>query len=328
MATSKGKGPVCVTGASGYIGSWLVKRLLEKGYTVHATVRDPENEEKVGHLIALPGAKERLKVFKADLNDEMAFDDPIKGCEGVFHLASPVTLADNALQGEVVAPTVRGTVRVLEACKRAETVKRVIYTSSVSAVRYTGKHTHQDTLDESHWTSIDYCRKTKMMGWMYFVAKTYAEEGAIKFGSGENLDVISILPSVTLGDFLTPEVPGSVATVMTLLKGEEEQYSYLPRIPYVHIEDVARAHIFLYEHPDAKGRYICSLKDVPLEEAAHLFQKRHHLNVPTKFENLREDYLYPCMDSGKLKRLGFEYKYTLEDIIDDVVQSYKKRGLL
>lgn len=39
----KMKGPVAVTGAAGYIGSWLVMRLLEKGYIVRATVRDPSN---------------------------------------------------------------------------------------------------------------------------------------------------------------------------------------------------------------------------------------------------------------------------------------------
>eukprot|EP01018_Ginkgo_biloba_P026571 Gb_02542 [translate_table: standard] len=320
---------VCVTGASGYIGSWLVMRLLERGYYVHGTVRDPENHGKVAHLLKLPGASEKLKLFKADLNDETAFDDAVNGCEGVFHVASPVNLNPEALQGEVVGPAVRGTIHLLRSCKRSSSVKRIIHTSSVSAVMFPGKNVPNDIVDESYWTSVDHCRKNKIIGWMYFIAKTYAEEGALKFGMEQDMDVISILPAVTVGDFLTPDVPGSVATLMALTKGDEDFLSYIPRLPYVHIDDVARAYIFLYEHPDAKGRYICSLKDVRIEEAAELLSKRYpEINVPTKFENLREDYICPCVDSGKLKRLGFECQYSIEDIIDDVVKSYKARGLL
>uniref|UniRef100_A0A2N9FTR8 NAD-dependent epimerase/dehydratase domain-containing protein n=1 Tax=Fagus sylvatica TaxID=28930 RepID=A0A2N9FTR8_FAGSY len=81
---------VCVTGASGYIASWLVKFLLQRGYTVKATVRDPNNPRKMEHLLALDGAKERLHLFKGDLLKEGSFDSVVDGCEGVFHTASPV----------------------------------------------------------------------------------------------------------------------------------------------------------------------------------------------------------------------------------------------
>ncbi|KAM1064515.1 hypothetical protein EV1_028280 [Malus domestica] len=57
---------VCVTGASGYVASWLVKLLLRRGYTVKATVRDPSDPKKTEHLLSLDGAKERLHLFKAD----------------------------------------------------------------------------------------------------------------------------------------------------------------------------------------------------------------------------------------------------------------------
>ncbi|KAL1225497.1 Phenylacetaldehyde reductase [Cardamine amara subsp. amara] len=54
---------ICVTGASGYVASWIVKFLLIRGYTVKATVRDPNDQKKTEHLLALDGAKERLKLF-------------------------------------------------------------------------------------------------------------------------------------------------------------------------------------------------------------------------------------------------------------------------
>ncbi|XP_043691732.1 phenylacetaldehyde reductase-like [Telopea speciosissima] len=85
---------VCVTGASGYIASWLVKLLLARGYTVKASVRDPNDTKKTAHLLALDGAKERLHLFKANLMDEGSFDSLVDGCEGVFHTASPVNFVD------------------------------------------------------------------------------------------------------------------------------------------------------------------------------------------------------------------------------------------
>lgn len=77
-----------VTGGTGYLGSELVKQLLQKGFDVHATVRTPDNLKAVQHLLnmanALPG---NLKLFKADLLQPNAFDEAIQGCQYIFHTA-------------------------------------------------------------------------------------------------------------------------------------------------------------------------------------------------------------------------------------------------
>ncbi|KAF3960492.1 hypothetical protein CMV_014803 [Castanea mollissima] len=96
---------VCVTGASGYIASWLVKLLLQRGYTVKATVRDTKDLKKTEHLLALDGAKERLKLFKANLLDEGSFDSAVDGCQGVFHTASPVFITASDPQDKGQAST-------------------------------------------------------------------------------------------------------------------------------------------------------------------------------------------------------------------------------
>ncbi|KAI9168985.1 hypothetical protein LWI28_004999 [Acer negundo] len=89
----------CVTGGTGFIASYLVKTLLEKGHTVRTTVRDPENVGKVGFLWEFNGAKERLKMIKADLLEEGSIDEAIKGVDGVFPTASPVIVPyDNNIQ--------------------------------------------------------------------------------------------------------------------------------------------------------------------------------------------------------------------------------------
>ncbi|KAJ1379947.1 hypothetical protein SESBI_46431, partial [Sesbania bispinosa] len=108
MSSGEGK-VVCVTGASGYIASWIVKFLLQRGYTVRATVRDPSNPNKVDHLLKLDGAKERLQLFKADLLEEGSFDSAVEGSDAVFHTASPAQFFVKDPQAELIDPAVKGT---------------------------------------------------------------------------------------------------------------------------------------------------------------------------------------------------------------------------
>ncbi|XP_057994650.1 dihydroflavonol 4-reductase-like [Hevea brasiliensis] len=81
---------VCVTVATGYVGSWLVKKLLQRGYTVHATVRNLDDPSKVGFLKSLPNAETNLILFQADIYKNNEFEPAIEGCEFVFHVATPL----------------------------------------------------------------------------------------------------------------------------------------------------------------------------------------------------------------------------------------------
>jgi nucleoside-diphosphate-sugar epimerase len=105
--------PVLVTGATGYVASWLVKRLLEEGLTVHAAVRNPQ-KEKVAHLDDLaeksPGS---IRYFKSDLLEEGSYAEAMKGCELVFHTASPFITAVANPQKDLIEPAVKGTENVL-----------------------------------------------------------------------------------------------------------------------------------------------------------------------------------------------------------------------
>ncbi|XP_044417450.1 cinnamoyl-CoA reductase 1-like [Triticum aestivum] len=81
---------VCVTGAGGFIGSWVVKELLLRGYRVRGTARDPA-DRKNAHLLALEGAEERLTLCRADVLNYDGLRAAFRGCRGVFHIAAPVS---------------------------------------------------------------------------------------------------------------------------------------------------------------------------------------------------------------------------------------------
>ena len=85
--------PVMVTGATGFVAGWIIKKLLENQIVVHAAVRDPKDENKISHLKEL--AKENkgiIKFFKSDLLQDNSYKNAMDGCEIVFHTASPFTL--------------------------------------------------------------------------------------------------------------------------------------------------------------------------------------------------------------------------------------------
>lgn len=66
---------IVVTGAAGYLASWVVKQLIEKGHKVHGTVRSLEDISKVAHLLELAEAMpDQLKLFEADLMQDGSFD--------------------------------------------------------------------------------------------------------------------------------------------------------------------------------------------------------------------------------------------------------------
>nr|GMD61774.1 cinnamoyl-CoA reductase 1-like [Ipomoea batatas] len=162
---------VCVTGASGYIASWIVKFLLQRGYIVKATVRYPglfsslslHDPKKTEHLLSLEGAKERLHLFKADLLEEGSFDSVVEGCEGVFHTASPFFHNVTDPQAELIDPAVKGTLNVLGSCAKTPSVQKVVVTSSIAAVAYNGKpRTPEVVVDETWWSGADFCKEMKV----------------------------------------------------------------------------------------------------------------------------------------------------------------------
>ncbi len=149
--------PVLVTGANGYVASWLVKMLLKEGMTVHAAVRNPDDKKKVAHLDAIAeNAAGKIKYFSADLLKMGSYNEAMTGCELVFHTASPFTFNFTDAQRDLIDPAVLGTQNVLEAANRIPSVKRVVLTSSCAAIYSDGTDVAKaknGTLTEELWNT-------------------------------------------------------------------------------------------------------------------------------------------------------------------------------
>ncbi|CAN6472135.1 unnamed protein product [Victoria cruziana] len=273
---------VCVTGAAGYVASWLVKRLLQSGYTVTGTVRDPGNGKRTDHLWELEGAKERLKLVRAELTEEGSFDEAIMGCEAVFHTASPVlgaTVVDPKV--EILDPAVQGTLNVLRSCNRNPTLKRVILTSSTAAVRARDDFDPNIPLDESSWSNTQLCERLKI--W-YALSKTLAERAAWDYAKQNNIYLVTVLPAFVIGPSLPHHLSSTASDVLAFLRGDAAKMWRHGRMGYVHIDDVARSHILVLEDAEAHGRYLCCSTILDIEQLASILAARYPtLPIPTKY---------------------------------------------
>ncbi|KAL9238909.1 hypothetical protein vseg_013277 [Gypsophila vaccaria] len=315
---------VCVTGGSGYIGSWLVCLLLGRGYTVHATVKNLKDDKETAHLKRLDGAETRLHLFEMDLLDYDSIVGCIKGCAGVFHLASPC-IVDRVEdpQAQLLDPAIKGTTNVLKAAKEAG-VNRVIVTSSISAIHPSPNWPAHLPKDELCWADLHYCRLNHL--W-YPLSKTCAEQAAWEFAKEHGLDVVVVNPGTVMGPLLPPNLNASMLMLLRLLQGCTETYQDF-FMGSVHVKDVALAHILVYENKSATGRHLCVEAISHYSDfAAKVAQLFPHYNVPSLPKDTQPGLLRATDPSKKLINLGLQFT-SMDQIIKDSVESLKSNGFL
>lgn len=252
-----------VTGATGYVAGWLVKRLLEEGITVHATVRNPEDSRKLAHLdklaAELPGT---IRYFKADLLDDAAFDAPMEGCELVYHTASPFISNYKDPQRELIDPALRGTENVLNAVNRSQTIKKVVVTSSCAAIYSDAVDCAKGpngTLTEDMWNTVS------NLGYQpYSYSKVLAERRAWEMAQAQSeWELVTINPSLVMGPALNPKTVTSESfeLVKQLVDGTAKMGAPKLGMGLVDVRDAAEAHFRAGFTPNANGRYITSGHD-------------------------------------------------------------------
>jgi dihydroflavonol-4-reductase len=251
--------PVMITGATGYVAGWIVKKLLDEGLAVHAAVRDPENAEKLQHLNEIAAkAPGTFKFFKADLLDEGSYAEAMAGCRIVFHTASPFKLEVKDPQKELIDPAVLGTRNVLEEVNRTAAVERVVLTSSCAAIYGDNadlKNTPRGVFTEEIWNTSSSLEHSP-----YSYSKTLAEKEAWKIAEKQSRwDLVTINPSLVLGPGINPFAT-SESFKLVKQYGDGTMKTGAANIGFgvVDVRDLAEAHFRAAFRPEARGRYIVS----------------------------------------------------------------------
>ncbi len=268
MAEGDGK-TVLVTGGSGYLGGWCVISLLQRGYRVRTTVRNPSREGDVHAAVESqvdPGG--RLTVHQADLTSDEHWDNVIEGCDYVLHVASPFPPKQPKDHDELIVPAREGTLRVLgKALDHG--VKRVVVTSSIAAVRL-AKDAEKRTLTEDDWTDPDEEGLTP-----YVRSKTIAERAAWDLvderGERDRLAVVN--PGAIIGPVLNDDLSYSIQSIERLLKGMPG----MPRLgfSFVDVRDVADLEIRAMTAPEAGGqRFIAVTRFLWMSDAGEILRDR------------------------------------------------------
>ncbi len=273
--------PVMVTGATGYVAGWLVKRLLEEGLTVHAAVRDPENADKLKYLNEIAAsAPGRIRFFKADLLDQGSYAESMKGCTVVFHTASPFVIDVKDPQRDLVDPARLGTRNVLEEATRTASVRRVVLTSSCAAIY--GDNADLDRTPDGLFTEEVWNTTSSLAHQPYSYSKTVAEREAWKIVEKQDRwDLVVINPSFVIGPGINPYATSESFRLVRQF-GDGTMKTGVPRIGVgvVDVRDVAEAHLKAAFTPEARGRYITSGHNTDFYELARILLDRYGDDYP------------------------------------------------
>ncbi|XP_040382891.1 cinnamoyl-CoA reductase 1-like [Oryza brachyantha] len=320
---SRSAAAVCVTGAGGFLASRLVELLLSSRdhyVVVHGTVRDI-GDGKNAHLKALENAGERLRLFKADVLDYGGVASAIAGCDGVFHVASPVPSGrPTNPEEDVIAPAVTGTLNVLRASYEAK-VKRVVVVSSVAAVFNNPKWPKGKPFNEDSWSDEELCRKSEE--W-YNLSKTLAEREAFAYAAKTGMDIVTVCPGLVIGPLMKPTVPTSIKMFFDYMKGDGETAENR-LMSVLDVRDVADALLLAYEKPEASGRYLCSSTPRKLSDIINISKSLYpNFPYPKRFVE-EEDTI--TFSSEKLRKLGWTFR-PIEETIKNSFESYIASGIL
>lgn len=258
---------VFVSGASGFIASYIVKDLLAAGYRVRGSVRDAKKKESYAHLMALPGAAERLEMVSAELTTPNAFDEHVKGVAYVLHTASPYVIDVKDAQRDLIDPAVMGTTTMMEACAKADGIKRVVITSSTAAVT-------DEPVDGYVFSEKDWNTKSTLERNPYYMSKARAEKVGWDFVESKKpaWDLVVVNPAMVTGPAMTKAVNTSNQIFVDLAKG---QYPAIVSLMFgiVDVRDVAAAHVEAMRRPNASGRYICVSETKTLRNLVSLMRE-------------------------------------------------------
>lgn len=227
-----------VTGASGFIGSRLVRQLVERGDDVKVMIRPTASRAA---LKGLP-----VEIVEGDITIGHTVYRALAGCDRLYHVAAVYKMWDPD-PAKIMEPSVRGTTEVLEAVRqRGSQIKKIVVTSSVAAI---GSSPDPTPLDETAEWNLEGSE-------LYIVAKRRAEEIAL---AAKDLPVVVVNPSGVFGPGDAKPTPSGYMIVRYLnWKGPIAFPGSPSGMSVVDVDDVARGHILAMDKGRIGERYILS----------------------------------------------------------------------
>lgn len=272
---------VLLTGISGYIGNHCAVELLKNGYSVRGSVRTLSKSQKVIDAIKKEvDPKDNLEFCELDLLSDDGWDDAMKGCEFVMHVASPFINIEPKDENEYIRPAVDGTMRALNAAKSAG-IKRVVLTSSMASMLENADKSIK--FDSESWTNV----KAKNVS-AYAKSKTLAEWAAWDFINAQTdatpMELSVVNPGPVFGPTLSGNLEGaSMGMFKQMITGK------VPMVPKTAINmsdvrDVAKIHVLALENKEASGKRFIVTTENPyaFQEMAEILKSNGYPKVSTK----------------------------------------------
>jgi dihydroflavonol-4-reductase len=224
-----------VTGANGFLGSSIMRHLLEAGHEVRVLAR-PQSDRR--NLNNFP-----VEIYEGDLRDTSSIKRAVSGCDNLFHVAADYRLwiPDPDV---MYAINVTGTQSLILAAAEAG-LKRIVYTSSVATL---GFNPDGSPADETTLSSLS------LMTGHYKRSKFLAEQAVQQLTDQHKLSLVIVNPSTPIGPFDVKPTPTGRIVLDTLL-GRMPAYVDTG-LNIVHVDDVAKGHLLAFEQGKAGERYV------------------------------------------------------------------------
>jgi nucleoside-diphosphate-sugar epimerase len=234
-----------VTGATGFLGSYIVRQLLaDKTYT---TIRCIRRSDKTSAWIA--DIADKVEWHTADLNDIFALEDALKGVQHIYHAAAAISFASNE-HSAMLHTNIQGTANIVNAALTSGCTK-FAHVSSVAAL---GRNKESTFFDENNKWQND------PLNTAYGISKFYAEQEVWR-GAAEGLKVVIVNPSIIVGAF--DWNGGSPALIKTIANGLK--FYTQGSTGFVDVRDVATAIAMLMQSNITNERFILNGKNASFQ---------------------------------------------------------------
>ncbi|UJP06247.1 MAG: NAD-dependent epimerase/dehydratase family protein [Nitrosomonas sp.] len=253
-----------VTGATGFLGSAVMRCLLAAGHEVRVLVRPESDRRNVQNFT--------VETIEGDLRDTASLKRAVQGCDSVFHVAADYRLwvPDPGTMSDI---NVQGTRALIIAAHEAG-VERIVYTSSVATLGF-----NTDATPATEDTPVD----PSFIHGHYKRTKYQAEQMVRQLASDHQLSLIIVNPSTPIGPYdVRPTPTGRI--VIDTLTGRMPAYVDTG-LNLAHVDDIAQGHLLAYQRGKPGERYILGGDNMTLLQILQTIDditgiRRTRINIP------------------------------------------------